>query len=263
MRQLKFSKYHGTGNDFILIDNREMDITLSGGQIAFLCDRHFGIGADGLMFLQPSDKGDFEMRYYNSDGGEGTMCGNGGRCMTAFARSLGLIDRQARFLAIDGEHESTVLSGSGNEIFVSLKMQDIDGAEVKDGNYIINSGSPHFVKFVANIDEIDPYAEGKKIRWGKEFQPDGINVNFVEIKNDHIIVRTFERGVENITLSCGTGSIAASVATSLTTGSATGKVEIKTLGGDLTVRFTRNGDIFTDIFLEGPAVKVFEGVINL
>ncbi len=261
--QISFTKYHGTGNDFILIDNRNGNIVLQEKKIAFLCHRQFGIGADGLMFLFSSEKYDFEMKYFNSDGGEGSMCGNGGRCITAFAKAIGLIDQNARFMAIDGVHESKILSESARETFVSLKMKDVENVEIREGNYIINTGSPHCIKFVENVELTEVFTEGKKIRWDEQFQPDGINVNFVEIKNDHIIVRSFERGVENITLSCGTGVTAASIATAVFTNTSPGKIKVKTDGGDLLVRFNKNKGRFTDIFLEGPAVKVFDGIIDI
>ena len=261
--EIKFYKYHGTGNDFILIDNRKGLFNLQNDQIALLCNRRFGIGADGLMLLSAFRDFDFEMKYFNANGIEGTMCGNGGRCITAFAKSLGIIDNQTKFRAIDGIHESTILSESGSEIYISLKMKDVDNIKIYDDYFLINTGSPHYLKFVENIEQIDIYNEGKRIRWDKKFQPEGTNVNFVELKEDHLIVRTYERGVENVTLSCGTGVTASALAASLIRKNSTGYFNIKTYGGNLTVRFTKKQEKFTDIWLEGAAVKVFEGVVEV
>jgi len=261
--KVDFEKYHGTGNDFIIIDDREGKIALSKEAIAFLCNRRFGIGADGLLLLQDSEDYDFRMRYYNADGGEGTMCGNGGRCITAFAKSLGIIEEDAHFAAIDGEHFSQVTTNAADSYFVSLKMSDVKKVGRFNEDFIIDTGSPHLVKFVPDIKQVDVLAVGKKLRWDKAFQPEGINVNFVEIKKDHLVIRSFERGVEDITLSCGTGVTASALAASLLNNGDSGHFDIKTDGGDLKVKFIRTYDNFTDIRLEGPAIKVFEGQIEL
>ena len=261
--KLSFYKYHGTGNDFILIDNRSGKITLTKDQIAYLCHRQFGIGADGLITISDLPGFDFHMKYYNSDGGEGTMCGNGGRCITAFAGTRGVINKKVRFSAIDGEHYSEVLAVSGNEFYVSLKMADVEQYQKAEDGYIINTGSPHFVKIVDDIEKVDVYREGKSLRWEKRFQPEGINVNFVEIKDDHLIVRSFERGVENITLSCGTGVTASALAASTLSENDIHYFDIKTYGGNLKVRFAKSGKRFNDIWLEGPAIKVFDGQIEI
>ncbi len=258
-KTMTFYKYQGTGNDFILFDNREGNINCSTEQIAKMCDRHFGIGADGLMLLERADGYDFKMVYYNSDGKESTMCGNGGRCLTAFAKSLGIIGSAARFLATDGEHKATI-SEDGE---VSLHMQNVAGINMQDGYTIMNTGSPHYVIMVKDVNGVDVFAEGRKIRNQSEFQPDGINVDFVQLHDGKLVVRTYERGVENETLSCGTGVVAAAIAV---TAKFMGEfsTDIETPGGDLEVSFIKdNLTSATDIVLTGPAKFVFQGEINI
>lgn len=260
---LVFSKYHGTGNDFILIDNRSQRIKLSKEQISLMCHRQFGIGADGFIMISDLPGFDFQMNYYNSDGGEGTMCGNGGRCITAYAGTRGVFNRIARFSAIDGEHHAEIISVEGNRYYVSLKMSDVENIiDYKDG-YFLNTGSPHFVKFVNDIENVDVYREGKFLRWDQRFQPNGTNVNFVMLKDNQLIVRSFERGVENITLSCGTGVTASALVASIISGTNRSSFDIETYGGNLKVRFERIGKSFRNIWLEGPAIKVFEGKIEI
>lgn len=290
--KLPFSKYHGTGNDFILVDNREGKIHLTRDQIILLCDRHFGIGADGLMTLNAQPGYDFGMSYFNSDGNESTMCGNGGRCLTAFAKACGLITTQARFLAIDGEHEAEILKEEGTVTQVKLKMSDVPSSQVSSPksqvpgptshisrltSYVINTGSPHLVLFVEDAFATDVVKRGRKIRNDREFAPEGINVDFVQIReNGDLYVRTYERGVEDETLSCGTGVTAAALAYASGQwavggeqvearhnapggGPAESRIRIETRGGILTVSFRREPDRFTDIWLEGPAKWVFSG----
>jgi diaminopimelate epimerase len=261
--KLQFAKYHGTGNDFIVLDNRENEINLNKDQIAFLCHRKFGIGADGLLILGDSENFDFSMRYFNSDGGEGTMCGNGGRCITAFAQSLGIIENEAKFSAIDGEHFARIGIDKENSAFVSLKMSDVSELKRHNADFVINTGSPHLIRFVPQIEGVDVYREGKALRWDNSFKPSGINVNFVEFKPDHLVVRSFERGVEDITLSCGTGVTASAIAASTVAGKPENQYNIITDGGKLSVKFTKMDNHFTNIWLEGPAIKVFEGIIEL
>ena len=194
---INFSKYQGTGNDFIIIDNRDNKISLNKIQIKKLCDRRFGIGADGLMLLENHANLDFNMKYYNSDGIESTMCGNGGRCLVSFAKTLGIFSNETNFNAIDGSHKAMVKENN----IVSLQMQDVTDIRIVNKNYFINTGSPHYVTFRDEIKKIDVYNRGREIRYSKEFSPDGTNVNFVEYQNNKIFVRTYERGVENETLS--------------------------------------------------------------
>lgn len=259
--QLRFQKYQGTGNDFILIDNRQNEYALTQQQIHKLCDRRFGIGADGLMLLQNREGFDFEMKYFNADGKEGSMCGNGGRCMVNFAYHLGIHRELYHFLASDGPHEAEIdMNG-----IIALKMKDVNTINKFHGDFIVNTGSPHYIKLVGNVMELDVYKKGYQIRHSKEFEEEGINVNFVEqlTESDKIIVRTFERGVEDETFSCGTGVTAAALVC-YHNENGFNDVEVQTLGGHLSVEFDRvDEDRFENIWLCGPAEKVFEGQIEI
>ena len=257
---LECFKYQGTGNDFVLIDNRNQDILLTTEQIKWLCDRRFGIGADGLMLLELQEGVDFKMVYYNSDGNESSMCGNGGRCITAFAKRLGIIENSAKFMAIDGVHESKI-----EDEFVSLKMNEVKQIETGENYYYLNTGSPHYVKFVDDIDNFDVFTEGKKIRYNDRFKEEGTNVNFIQKTEHELVVRTYERGVENETLSCGTGVTAAALVAALTGNSTTkNNCAIKTLGGNLNVTFEKVLESnFYNIWLEGSAVFVFKTSIKI
>jgi diaminopimelate epimerase len=257
---LTFYKYQGTGNDFIIFDNREGNISLSTSQINHLCNRKFGIGADGLMLLNRADGYDFEMKYYNADGKESTMCGNGGRCLTKFAFDRGIKKEKYRFIAVDGEHEAKLVKKD----WVELKMKDVTGITYHNGDSILNTGSPHLVTNVPDGKAVDVYKEGHAIRYNKEFEKEGINVNFVEVRNhDKIIVRTYERGVEDETLSCGTG-VTASALVSAHNESGFNRIEVETLGGNLAVEFVKTGeDSFENIWLCGPATFVFKGDVEL
>ncbi len=254
---LHFYKYQGCGNDFILLDNRSNTINLSMLEIKKMCDRHFGIGADGLMLLENLPDYDFKMVYYNSDGNQSSMCGNGGRCITAFANQLNIIKNKARFMAIDGEHLSIINNG-----IISLKMNDVLTVEKHPDYYFLNTGSPHVVKWVDNINEYNVFEEGKKIRFSQAFKnKGGTNVNFIEQKNDMLLVRTYERGVEDETLACGTGVVASALVNAFANKSAEkNKCNIVSLGGNLNVTYIQHTDnSFTDIWLKGPAKFVFEG----
>lgn len=257
--KVHFYKYQGTGNDFVIIDNRDghFDAT-NEALVNKLCDRKFGIGADGLMLLENADGYDFKMVYFNADGKEGSMCGNGGRALVKFAHDLGVIKENAHFIAVDGEHDATVEDGR-----VSLQMMNVDHVETGEGFYYLDTGSPHYVSFVDNVSGMDVYAEGKKIRYNDRFKAVGTNVNFVEkIDDQNVKVRTYERGVEDETLSCGTGVTAAALTCSLN-GMAS-PVGIKTLGGELEISFEKIAEnAFKNVFLIGPAEKVFEGTIEV
>lgn len=258
--KIKFHKYQGTGNDFILIDNRKKDVQLNNQQVKWLCDRRFGIGADGLMLLELEPGVDFKMVYYNSDGHESSMCGNGGRCIAAFAKSLGIIHDHCKFLAIDGIHEAVI-----HDRIVSLKMNDVKNIEKGDNFYYLNTGSPHYVRFVFDVKHFNVAVEGRKIRNSDRFVAEGTNVNFIEKIDDRLFVRTYERGVEDETLSCGTGVTAAALIAALT-GIANSKnnCAVSTLGGDLNVKFEKVLESnFYNIWLEGPGEFVFEGDIEL
>jgi len=260
--KITFEKYHGAGNDFIIIDDRKGNVELSKDNIALLCHRRFGIGADGLMLLQESNTFDFKMTYFNADGYEGSLCGNGGRCIVYFAKQLGLINSETRFEAIDGEHRAHILSGNEDDGIVSLKMADVDKIEKFDDDYFLNTGSPHYVKIVENLDSIDAFELGKSIRWDNRFQPEGTNANFVIIQGDHLFVRTFERGVENLTLACGTGVVASATVAAERSTNQFYNYFIKTDGGDLKVKFKKKNNIYSDIWLEGPVVKVYGGNVE-
>ena len=259
--QLHFYKYQGTGNDFILADNRQNEYVLTQQQIHKLCDRRFGIGADGLMLLQNKEGFDFEMKYYNADGKEGSMCGNGGRCMVKFAYHLGIHREVYRFLASDGVHEAEIdIDG-----IVSLKMKDVSVIKKFRGDYLLNTGSPHYIKLVTDVMHLDVYKKGYEIRHSKDFEEEGINVNFVEqsVEPDKIIVRTFERGVEDETYSCCTGVTAAALVC-YHNENGFNDVEVQTLGGHLSVEFDRvDEDRFENIWLCGPAEKVFQGHVEI
>ncbi len=259
---LRFDKYHGAGNDFILVDHRQGMFNPSRKIIQALCDRRFGIGADGLMLLGPSTRRDFSMRYYNSDGGEGSMCGNGGRCITAYARKLGIIGREAAFKASDGDHFAEIISGESGIFQVKLGMNDLTEIRCGDGYDYVNTGSPHHVVFVEDPDLIDVVAEGRKIRYGEPYGEKGTNVDFVGVNNGKLYVRTYERGVEDETLSCGTGVTAAALVYAHKN-KTEGPVEIRTKGGSLRVTFSRQDNSYTNIMLEGPVTHVFSGEIEL
>lgn len=258
---IHFYKYQGTGNDFIILDNRNWSFTsLSTDQINSLCDRRFGIGADGLMLLNNKEGYDFEMKYFNADGREGSMCGNGGRCMVKFAYHLGIHKDSYKFLAIDGEHEAEI----DDKGIVSLRMKDVHGIQEQHGDFILNTGSPHYVKIVTDVLEMDVYNKGMDIRYSPPFSKEGINVNFTEQeKVDSIIVRTYERGVEDETFSCGTGVTAAALIC-YHNPSGFNDVTVHTKGGKLTVEYDRvDDDTYTNIWLSGPAEKVFEGDVEV
>jgi len=259
---IHFYKYQGAGNDFILIDNREKVIDHQNPVlISRLCDRRFGIGGDGAMFLQNREGYDFEMVYYNADGQPSSMCGNGGRCIAAFAKHLGVIDSETNFLAVDGPHYAKI-SAEGD--WVSLQMIDVDTISLDEDAYILNTGSPHYVKLVEGLKNKDVYHDGYTIRNNDTYRAKGINVNFVEPAQTGYFVRTFERGVEDETYACGTGVTAVALAMARHNNQ-TGHITtpIKVLGGDLSIRFNYDGHKYTDIFLEGPAMKVFEGEVDL
>ncbi len=259
--QIPFTKYQGTGNDFVLIDQREEKFIDREDQvlISTICDRKFGIGADGLILLEQLAGFDYEMVYFNADGRTSSMCGNGGRCITAFANQVGLPKGQHTFMAIDGQH----ISKFNEDDTVSLKMNDVHSVISGEDFYILDTGSPHYVIFVEDIDDIDVKKQGEAIRYSEEFKEEGINVNFVEVTKTGIIVATYERGVEAETLSCGTGVTAAAIAFHRYSKKPIGshQIKIETKGGNLSVHFdaTDAGD-FENIWLNGRATKVFTGL---
>lgn len=257
---LHFQKYHGAGNDFIIIDLNKEPLTLSNNEVAFLCDRHFGIGADGLMLLKKHSRYDFEMVYHNSDGIPATMCGNGGRCIVSFAFKHGYIKNKTTFIASDGIHEAEVI----NENYIRLKMQDVNAIQKFDDGYFINTGSPHFVTFSHDLNKVNVFEKGKEIRHEKRFGVEGTNVNFCHIENDNsLTIYTFERGVENETLACGTGSVASAIALCQSKTDGDYSINIQAKGGKLNVSFRKVGKNFSNIWLSGSAIFVFEGTIKI
>ncbi|MFT4094385.1 MAG: diaminopimelate epimerase [Niabella sp.] len=258
---MHFYKYQGTGNDFVIVDNRAVNHSaLTKDIIHKMCDRRFGIGADGFMLLNNKPGYDFEMVYYNADGREGTMCGNGGRCIVRFAYDIGIHKRSFKFLAVDGEHLAVV----GDDNLISLKMSDVSSIETHWDHSVLNTGSPHYVKKVSGLSALDVYKEGRSIRYSKEYRHEGININFVEPVNNTLLkVRTYERGVEDETFSCGTGVTAAALVF-YHNANGFNSVDIEVIGGRLNVCYTRHADnSYSDIWLKGPAKKVYEGNITL
>jgi diaminopimelate epimerase len=255
--KITFNKYQGAGNDFIIIDNRKGLINPENSVlINKLCDRRFGIGADGLIMVSDHDKGDFEMKYFNSDGKIGSMCGNGGRCTAHFAKKLKIAGDIQKFIAFDGFHEAQV-----KKDIVRLQMGNVNDYKIINGSYFINTGSPHYVIFTREIDKINVNEEGKRLRWAPEFAPGGTNVNFIEVNNEGLYIRTFERGVEEETLACGTGVTASAIASVLKGHFDTGSVSVKARGGNLNVELKISDGKVSDIWLTGPATFVFEGEI--
>lgn len=253
--KVTFYKYQGTGNDFVMIDNRESVFDKNNIELVQkMCDRKFGIGADGLILIENIDDLDFNMVYFNSDGSQ-SFCGNGSRCAVAFAKFLGIIDSQAYFNSTDGEHEAWI-NANGE---VSLKMHDVAAIEKGDGYYFINTGSPHYIEEVKSVKEIDVYERGKEVRYNDRFKAEGTNVNFVKYNQEEIDIRTYERGVEDETLSCGTGVTAAALSWADKFKLTSGKVKVNSQGGELSVAFKRNEKGFNDIWLIGPATYVFNG----
>jgi len=250
-----FYKYQGTGNDFILIDNRNDLFPKNNTKlVAKLCDRRFGIGADGLILLENDSTSDFRMIYFNSDGREGSMCGNGGRCIVAFAKFLGIIESDTKFLATDGLHSASINNG-----IVQLHMVDVDEIREKPNAIFLNTGSPHHVQMVPQLQQFDVVKEGAKLRYGL-YGEKGSNINFVEQLDEATFsVRTYERGVENETLSCGTGVTAVALAMHHSEKTPKNEIVIKTLGGDLKISFQNSNGMYNDVYLTGPAEQVFKG----
>lgn len=258
--QLTFYKYQGTGNDFVMIDNRSLSFPKNNTKlIEKLCDRRFGIGADGLILLENHDKYDFKMVYYNSDGNESSMCGNGGRCLVAFAKQMNVISNKAEFEAVDGYHFATIDADN----IVSLQMKDVDVVDVKESYTFLNTGSPHHIEMVEDLKNYNVKVEGAKIRYSDLYGKAGSNVNFVaQLNDDTFAVRTYERGVEDETLSCGTGVTAVAIAMFVTKKTTSNHIKLNVEGGKLAVNFDEHNGVFTNVNLIGPATFVFEGTIT-
>ena len=251
---IEFYKYQGTGNDFIMIDDREKEFDLTENDlIAALCERRMGIGADGLILLREHDTLDFEMIYFNADGKQSSMCGNGGRCIIAFAQMLEMIEDETTFMAIDGEHKGRLMDDG-----IYLQMQDVKKIEGVGDGLVLNTGSPHYIEMVDELDYIDVDKQGRKIRNSVPFKKDGINVNFV-LDASELQVRTYERGVEAETLSCGTGVVATAIAMHYANCIEETLVNVKTKGGELTVSFEEFNGGYRNIWLSGEASMVFAG----
>ena len=259
--QIQFYKYQGTGNDFVMIDNRQEFFPKDNIKlIESICDRRFGIGADGLILLENDASADFKMMYYNSDGNQSSMCGNGGRCLAAFAKKLGMINNEAVFIATDGLHKVTILENEN----VSLQMKDVDDVKIEKDYVFLNTGSPHHVLMVDELEHFDVKTHGARIRYSDLYGKAGSNVNFVnQLSENHFRLRTYERGVEDETLSCGTGATAVAIAMNALGKTDSEVVDLTVQGGKLKVSFTKNKNTYTNVFLEGPATLVFEGTITI
>jgi len=264
MKNIRFYKFHGAGNDFILIDNRDNLYELTKEEIAFCCHRRYGIGADGLIIMEQTDKADFAMRYYNADGCEATLCGNGSRCITALASMLHVIDRQCTFIASDGEHNATVNHQTEKEWNITVDIKDIKKVKNFDDGHFLDTGSPHFVVSVNDLANYDVENEGNRLRHDKRFKG-GTNVDFVMPTDNGIYVRTYERGVEAETLSCGTGVTASALAWAHLNHWENGhyEVPVTTPGGNFIISFDKKKDHFKDILLTGPAKWSYTGEIRL
>ncbi len=251
---IEFYKYQGTGNDFIMIDDRENEFDIEDAAlISALCERRMGIGADGLILLREHDTLDFEMIYFNSDGKQSSMCGNGGRCIIAFAEMLEIIEKETSFMAIDGAHKGQFLGDT-----IALQMQDVSNIEGVGDGIVMDTGSPHYIELVDNLDALNVVKEGREVRNSAPFKKEGINVNFVQ-DSAELKVRTYERGVEDETLSCGTGTVATAIAMHYANCIKENLINVQTKGGDLTVSFEEfNGD-YRNIWLSGEVSMVYAG----
>ena len=258
--EITFYKYEGTGNDFVMIDNRQLTFPKDNIKLVkHLCDRRFGIGGDGLILLENDLDADFKMVYYNSDGNPSSMCGNGGRCIVAFAKSLNIIKNKAVFEAVDGLHHATTFDSG----IVSLQMSDVTNIDIDRDYVFLNTGSPHHVTFVDDLKHWDVKAQGSKIRYSGLYGKAGSNVNFVQQLDDMTFaIRTYERGVEDETLSCGTGATAVAIAVHALGKSTSNTVQIQVEGGTLTVTFNKENNQYTNVFLKGPATFVYKGEIT-
>lgn len=258
---LEFYKYQGTGNDFVMIDNRTEFFPKENTKlIAHLCDRRFGIGGDGLILLENDPETDFKMVYYNSDGNQSSMCGNGGRCLVAFAKKLQVIENQATFIATDGLHNATI----GDDGLVSLQMIDVAAVKVSPDHVFLNTGSPHHVQLVDDLENYNIKENGAAIRYGHLYGKAGSNINFVkQIDDTTFSLRTYERGVEDETLSCGTGATAVAIAMNVLGKTEASSINLNVEGGKLVVSFDKGEGKFTNVFLKGPAEFVFKGTIAI
>lgn len=261
-----FYKYHGAGNDFILVDNRKGEYDgLTESQIRNFCSRRFGIGSDGFIMLSSHTEADFKMDFFNPDGSGATMCGNGARCLVYFARKLGIQKENYAFEASDGMHQASITNENKNNgtAVVNLSMNSVAEIEQNQFGMFCNTGSPHVVKFVENLSGINITEQGRTIRYSDAYKKQGTNVNFIKtIGENKISVRTYERGVENETLSCGTGVTASALSFAEKTGIKKGAITVETKGGAFKVKFYKTNAGFTNIHLIGPVSFVFEGELS-
>ena len=257
---MEFYKYQGTGNDFVMIDNRQGHFPKDNiAYISHLCHRRFGIGADGLILLENDEATDFRLVYYNADGNQSSMCGNGGRCIVAFANSLNIIENNTAFIAIDGLHHATI----SDDGIVSLQMKDVSDIKITTDYVFLNTGSPHHIEMVENLAQLEVAELGAKIRYSDLYKNEGSNINFVkQLSDNSFAVRTYERGVEDETLSCGTGATAVAIAMNAIGNTNSNSIEIQVEGGKLEVSFNKIGDNYSNVFLKGPAVFVYKGTIQ-
>ncbi len=262
--QLEFYKYQGAGNDFVIVNDLQGQFKRDDYELVrSLCDRRFGIGGDGLMLLRSSEGYDFEMVYYNSDGYEGSMCGNGGRCIVAFAYHQKLVGKKCSFIATDGVHAAEVIDKEGEE-WISLKMIDVIEISKEGQGVFLDTGSPHYVEFVRNLSEFPVVQKGREIRNSKRFMEKGTNVNFAEVlPNGDVKVRTYERGVEDETLACGTGVTAVTIAADYLNVINNNRINIHAEGGDLCVLYSENNQSYSNVWLQGPAKFVFKGGVDV
>jgi len=253
--KIQFYKYQGTGNDFVIIDNRQNTFPKNDFKlISQLCDRRLGVGADGLLLLENHSEVDFTMVYFNADGNLGSMCGNGGRCIVHFAEFLNIIKDKTVFEAVDGLHEATI-----NDGIISLKMNNVSDVDVTLNHVFLDTGSPHHVQLVNELDDFNVEKEGATIRY-ETYGKEGANINFVEeIDKNTFAVRTYERGVEAETLSCGTGVTAVAIALYETDKTTLNDITLNTKGGILKVTFNKTKEGYADVYLTGPAAQVFKG----
>jgi diaminopimelate epimerase len=252
-----FYKYQGTGNDFVIVDNRGLHFPDSNTDyVRSICDRRFGVGADGLMLLEDSKDYDFVMRYYNADGKEGSMCGNGGRCIVAFANMLGIIEKETRFFAVDGVHQAKISGG-----IVALEMQNLSEIEDLGTALLMDTGSPHYVQKVADVATLELIPLAHAIRYSSRFEEEGTNVNFVSYFESNFKMRTYERGVENETLACGTGATAVALALNYWD-AVDSPIKLIVEGGLLEVSFEKKELGYENIWLTGPAEMVFKGELK-
>ena len=259
--QVEFYKYQGAGNDFVMIDNRSGFFPKENTQlIAHLCDRRFGIGGDGLILLENDSDTDFRMVYYNSDGNQSSMCGNGGRCLVAFAKDLNVIENETTFIATDGLHHASFEDNG----LVSLQMIDVPTIDIKKDYSFLNTGSPHHVQMVEDLEHYNVKENGSAIRYSELYGAAGSNINFVKKIDDTTFrLRTYERGVEDETLACGTGATAVAIAMNATGQTNATSINVNVEGGKLVVSFDKTPNGFTNVFLKGPAEFVFKGTIEI